>query len=79
MITDQIEETSDSDDLESSNTVEHDRIFDKTSLPKPTVTQDIIDLLPHVKKSEELYKAHWIYGVDTGGQAAFLNIAPSLL
>ena len=54
--TDQIEEISDSDDLESSNTVEHDQM-----LPKPTVTQeDIIDLLPHVKKSEELYKAHWI-------------------
>ena len=77
--TDQIEETSDSDDPESSNTVEYDRIFDETSLPKPTVTQDIIDLLPQVKKSEELYKAHWIYGVDTGGQAAFLDIAPSLL
>ena len=67
--TDQQEETSDSNDSESSTTTGHD----------PTVTQEIVDLLSHVEKSEELYKAHWIYGVDTGGQAAFIDIAPILL
>ena len=46
---------------------------------KSDVSQEIIDLLPHVQNSKELYKAHWIYGVDTGGQAAFLDIAPILL
>lgn len=29
--------------------------------------------------SDELYRIHWIYAVDTGGQAAFLDIAPVLL
>ena len=43
------------------------------------VSQEIIDLLPRVRNSKELYKAHWIYGVDTGGQAAFLDVAPILL
>ena len=43
------------------------------------ISQEIVSLLPHVEKSELLYKSHWIYGVDTGGQAAFLDIAPALL
>ena len=77
--TDQVEETSDRDDLESSTTKGHDQIIDESSLPKPTITQNIIDVLPYIKKPEELYKAHWIYGVDTGGEAAFINIAPGLL
>ena len=67
--TDQQEETSDSDDSESSTIARHD----------PIVTQEIVALLPHVEKSKELYKCHWIYGVDTGGQAAFIDIAPALL
>ena len=67
--TDQQEETSDSDDSESSTTTGHD----------PIITQEIVDLLPHVEKSEELYQSHWIYGVDTGGQAVFIDIAPTLL
>ena len=46
---------------------------------KSDVSQEIINLLPHVQSSKELYKTHWIYGVDTGGQAAFLDIAPILL
>ena len=46
---------------------------------KSDISQEIIDLLPHVQNSKELYKTHWIYGVDTGGQAAFLDIAPILL
>ena len=77
--TNQQEETSDSDNSESSTTVGHDQTVDQNSLPKPTIIQEIIDLLPHVKKSEEFYRSHWIYGVDTGGQAAFIDIAPALL
>ena len=67
--TDQQEETSDSNDSESSTTVRH----------VPIVTQEIIDLLPLVEKSKKLFQSHWIYGVDTGGQAAFIDIAPALL
>ena len=63
------EEMADSDDLESSTTTGHN----------PIVTQEIVDLLSQVEKSEELYRSHWIYGVDTGGQAAFIDIAPALL
>ena len=47
--------------------------------PKSDVSQHIIKLLDHVQESKELYKAHWIYGIDTGGQAAFIDIAPALL
>ena len=63
------EETADSHDLESSTTKRHDAI----------VTQEIVDLLPHVDKSEELYQSHWIYGINSGGLAAFIDIAPALL
>ena len=66
---DEKEEISDSDDSESSTIAGHD----------PIVTQEIVDLLPYVEKSKELYQSHWIYGVDTGGQAAFIDIAPALL
>ena len=77
--TDQQEETSDSDNSESSTTAEHDQTVDQYFLPKPTIILEIIDLLACVEKSEELYQSHWIYGVDTGGQAAFIDIAPTLL
>ena len=73
------EETSDSDDFESSTIAGHQTVDQSSSFSKPTVTQEIIKLLPHAQKSEELYQSHWIYGIDTGGQAAFLDIAPILL
>ena len=47
--------------------------------PKSDVCDQIIKSLDHVQDSKELYKAHWIYGIDTGGQAAFIDIAPVLL
>ena len=73
------EETSDSNDFESSTIAGHQTVDQSSSFSKPTVTQEIIKLLPHAQKSEELYQSHWIYGVDTGGQSAFLDIAPILL
>ena len=45
----------------------------------PIVTWEIINLLAYVEKSKELYQSHWIYGVETGGQATFIDIAPALL
>ena len=77
--TDQPKETSDSGDFESSTVAGYDQTFNQSSLSKLTITQEIIDDLPKITKSEELYQSHWIYGVDTGGQAAFLDIAPALL
>ena len=74
--TDQQDEISDSVDSDSSTTAGHDKAVDQSSL---TITQEIIELIGHVGKSEELYQCHWIYGIDTGGQAAFIEIAPSLL
>ena len=72
-------EMSGSNSSDPSTTAGHEQIVDESSLPKPSVTQEIIDILGFVGKSEELYKCHWIYGVDTGGQAAFIDIAPALL
>ena len=48
-------------------------------IQKSDILQQIINWLDYVQESKELYKAHWIYGIDTGGQAAFIDIAPILL
>ena len=52
-----------------------------TSLPSPLsrAREEVARLLPTVSKSDELYNTHWIYVIDSGGQAAFLDIAPALL
>ena len=51
-----------------------------SSLPTTSPTQnEIAQLLPTVQKSPELFQMHWIYATDSGGQAAFLDIAPALL
>ena len=42
-------------------------------------TSEIIKILPTVEESPELHQSHWVYVVDSGGQAAFLDIAPVLL
>ena len=73
------EETSDNNNFESSTTVWHQTVDQKHSFPKPTVTQETIELLPHVQRSEEFYQSNWIYGVDTGGQATFIDFVPTLL
>ena len=44
-----------------------------------TVNKELLQLITEVKKSDELYNTHMMYGVDLGGQAAFLDIAPALL
>ena len=52
-----------------------------TSLPTPLspAREEVAQLLPIVSKSDELYNTHWIYVIDSGGHAAFLDIAPALL
>ena len=51
------------------------------SIPPPVsnATKKILEMLPYVKESTPLLESHWIYAVDSGGQAAFLDIAPALL
>ena len=51
------------------------------SIPPPVsnTTKTILEMLPDVKESTPLLESHWIYAVDSGGQAAFLDIAPVLL
>ena len=77
--TDQQKELSGSNGSESLTTAGHEQTVDQNSLSKSTVIQEIMDILTFVNTSEELYRTHWIYGVDTGGQAAFIDIAPVLL
>ena len=53
----------------------------KQSTPKlvSPATSEIVRILPTVEESPELHQSHWVYVVDSGGQAAFLDIAPALL
>ena len=59
--------------------LDSDEITTTEDRPKSDVCDQIIKSLDHVQESKELYKVHWIYGIDTGGQAAFIDIAPVLL
>ena len=47
--------------------------------PVAQTVNDIAEIMPTVKESPELLNSHWIYCVDSGGQAAFLDIAPAIL
>ena len=62
----------------SSDPTEPVNVKQETVQPS-IISQEIVNLLPQVPKSKEFYQSHWIYAVDTGGQAAFLDIAPILL
>ena len=52
-----------------------------SQLQVSNTTKDILLKLqlPGVNKSVPLLDSHWIYAVDSGGQAAFLDIAPAIL
>ena len=52
---------------------------DSLSTDPSTLNEELLQLITEVKKSDELYNTHMMYGVDLGGQAAFLDIAPALL
>ena len=80
------------DDNESSSSSSDDDGASKeskavSSIPSPASTTqsfsaaatEIAKIMPRVEKSPELYQSHWVYVVDSGGQAAFLDIAPALL
>ena len=48
-------------------------------IPSSAAKEEVAQLLHTAPKSDELYNTHWIYAIDSGGQAAFLDIAPTLL
>ena len=50
-----------------------------TPPPVSQTANEIAEIMPTVKESPELFNSHWIYCVDSGGQAAFLDIAPAIL
>ena len=76
----------DNDDNEySSGLPEEQKEISSTSSPESTsqsysvAATEIAKIMPRVEKSPELYQSHWVYVVDSGGQAAFLDISPALL
>ena len=59
--------------LSTSTPPSDTRIASKVSQEVLDIPSSDLDSLP------SLGEVHWIYGVDSGGQAAFLDIAPALL
>ena len=41
--------------------------------------QEMLSLLPTEEPSNKLFDARWIFCIDSGGQAAFQDIAPAFL
>ena len=74
------EEDDDDDTSLSSGVAGMAQNVSTSSFPITSPAQnEIVELLPTVQKSNELFQMHWIYATDSGGQAAFLDIAPALL
>ena len=78
--------SSDDDGIPSGTTKDMSQSKDvsisvQQSTPKlvSPATSEIVKILPTVEESPELYQSHWVYVVDSGGQAAFIDIAPALL
>ena len=71
--------SSDDDDDQPAITSFLPQMLTKCSTSISPAREEVVRLLPTVSKSDELYNSHWIYVIDSGGQAAFLDIAPALL
>ena len=78
--------SSDDDEIPSGMTKDMSQSKDvsisvQKSTPKlvSPATSEIVKILPTVEESQELYQSHWVYVVDSGGHAAFIDIAPALL
>ena len=86
---DESESSSSDDDVsqDSSSSIDKTQPDKVTSIPTyksvpppvSAVANEIVKVLPTVEESPELYNTHWIHCIDSGGQAAFLDIAPALL
>ena len=84
--TQHVDSNSSSDDDGSQEETQQDLDqVTSVSLSKPThppvaqTVNEIAEIMPTVNESPELFNSHWIYCVDSGGQAAFLDIAPAIL
>ena len=78
------ESSSDDDGSEEETPLDLDEVtlISPSKPTPPPVSQtvnEIAEIMPTVKESPELFNSHWIYCVDSGGQAAFLDIAPAIL
>ena len=47
--------------------------------PVSNTAEEVLDMLFTLQMPDTFPEVHWIYAVDSGGQAAFLDIAPALL
>ena len=66
--------------MQQSDTKPHKQVVKIDDKPPSAVTtKELVSLISTVEKSAKLYEAHMIYAIDTGGQAAFLDIAPAIL
>ena len=76
--------SSDDDSLQDETSPDLDEVT-SVSPSKPTpppvaqTVNEIVKIMPTVKESPELFNFHWIYCVDSGGQAAFMDIASAIL
>ena len=66
-------------DLSSSIVEDIESITPSPKPLSPSVYKHVLDMLASVEESAQLFESQWIYAIDSGGQAAFLDIAPLLL
>ena len=77
--------SSSDDDATATENVSHSKEVSSVlpqdlAIPQVSATaNEIAKILPTVEKSPELYQSHWVYAIDSGGQASFLDVAPALL
>ena len=64
---------------QSSNTTPISMTTSTHTVLDPSEVQDIIDLLPHVEGSGELFESKWIYLLDTGGQMQFTDVSRAFI
>ena len=54
--------------------------FEPTAVPlSQSIRYEIVSHLSSESSSDEFYRVRWIYCIDSGGQAAFQDIAPAFL
>ena len=51
----------------------------RSVLPSQSIRYEIVSHLSSESSSDEFYRVRWIYCIDSGGQAAFQDIAPAFL
>lgn len=47
--------------------------------PLVSTAREMLSLLPTEEPSRKLFDARWVFSIDSGGQAAFQDIAPAFL